>query len=126
MPKSLHPLQRYEILPVTHIHESELFWQVLTSLHNSGIGNVANSIIGGLAEGPFENVQVTQAMTVWYSYTQNYFCILQVWTEVLQDSFLQVSASAPSTRLRLSCLPLYSSWTAERCGSFRIFSAADY
>ncbi|KAL8280713.1 hypothetical protein RQP46_007036 [Phenoliferia psychrophenolica] len=35
----------------------------------SGIGNVANSIIGGLAEGPFQNVQV--------------------WTEVLQDTFLQ-------------------------------------
>ncbi|KIK49981.1 hypothetical protein GYMLUDRAFT_253375 [Collybiopsis luxurians FD-317 M1] len=35
----------------------------------SGIGNVANSIIGGLAEGPFDNVQV--------------------WTEVLQDTFLR-------------------------------------
>ncbi|KIJ41957.1 hypothetical protein M422DRAFT_48423 [Sphaerobolus stellatus SS14] len=34
----------------------------------SGIGNVANSIIGGLAEGPFKN--------------------LQAWTEVLQDTFL--------------------------------------
>ncbi|THU99836.1 hypothetical protein K435DRAFT_837547 [Dendrothele bispora CBS 962.96] len=34
----------------------------------SGIGNVANSIIGGLAEGPFEKVQV--------------------WTEVLQDTFI--------------------------------------
>ncbi|KAF9266564.1 acyl-CoA carboxylate CoA-transferase [Marasmius fiardii PR-910] len=35
----------------------------------SGIGNVANSIIGGLASGPFEKVQV--------------------WTEVLQDTFIQ-------------------------------------
>ncbi|KAK1222830.1 acetyl-CoA hydrolase [Marasmius sp. AFHP31] len=35
----------------------------------SGIGNVANSIIGGLANGPFEKVQV--------------------WTEVLQDTFIQ-------------------------------------
>ncbi|KAJ3489955.1 hypothetical protein NLJ89_g11481 [Agrocybe chaxingu] len=35
----------------------------------SGIGNVANSIIGGLADGPFEQVQV--------------------WTEVLQDTFIQ-------------------------------------
>ncbi|KAJ7593881.1 acyl-CoA carboxylate CoA-transferase [Mycena floridula] len=35
----------------------------------SGIGNVANSIIGGLAEGPFDKVQV--------------------WTEVLQDTFIQ-------------------------------------
>ncbi|KIK58680.1 hypothetical protein GYMLUDRAFT_245776 [Collybiopsis luxurians FD-317 M1] len=35
----------------------------------SGIGNVANSIIGGLAEGPFDNVQV--------------------WTEVLQDTFFR-------------------------------------
>ncbi|KAG6897856.1 hypothetical protein C0992_009994 [Termitomyces sp. T32_za158] len=34
----------------------------------SGIGNVANSIIGGLADGPFEQVQV--------------------WTEVLQDTFI--------------------------------------
>lgn len=34
----------------------------------SGIGNVANSIIGGLAEGPFDNVQV--------------------WTEVLQGNLL--------------------------------------
>ncbi|KAJ7878987.1 hypothetical protein B0H14DRAFT_2710106 [Mycena olivaceomarginata] len=44
MPKSLLPLQ-------------------------SGIGNVANSIIGGLAAGPFDKVMV--------------------WTEVLQDTFLQ-------------------------------------
>ncbi|KAG5640505.1 Acetyl-CoA hydrolase, partial [Asterophora parasitica] len=35
----------------------------------SGIGNVANSIIGGLAEGPFDQVQV--------------------WTEVLQDTFIR-------------------------------------
>ncbi|KAK7453282.1 acetyl-CoA hydrolase [Stygiomarasmius scandens] len=35
----------------------------------SGIGNVANSIIGGLAEGPFDQVQV--------------------WTEVLQDTFMR-------------------------------------
>ncbi|KAF8636317.1 hypothetical protein AX17_003636 [Amanita inopinata Kibby_2008] len=35
----------------------------------SGIGNVANSIIGGLADGSFEQVQV--------------------WTEVLQDTFLR-------------------------------------
>ncbi|TFK18005.1 acyl-CoA carboxylate CoA-transferase [Coprinopsis marcescibilis] len=35
----------------------------------SGIGNVANSIIGGLADGPFEQVQV--------------------WTEVLQDTFIR-------------------------------------
>ncbi|PFH46279.1 hypothetical protein AMATHDRAFT_70228 [Amanita thiersii Skay4041] len=35
----------------------------------SGIGNVANSIIGALAEGPFDQVQV--------------------WTEVLQDTFLR-------------------------------------
>ncbi|KAL1743990.1 hypothetical protein HDZ31DRAFT_39737 [Schizophyllum fasciatum] len=35
----------------------------------SGIGNVANSIIGGLADGPFDKVQV--------------------WTEVLQDTFLR-------------------------------------
>ncbi|CAK5277105.1 unnamed protein product [Mycena citricolor] len=35
----------------------------------SGIGNVANSIIGGLADGPFDKVMV--------------------WTEVLQDTFLR-------------------------------------
>ncbi|KAJ7137925.1 hypothetical protein C8R44DRAFT_766496 [Mycena epipterygia] len=35
----------------------------------SGIGNVANSIIGGLASGPFDKVMV--------------------WTEVLQDTFIQ-------------------------------------
>ena len=35
----------------------------------SGIGNVANSIIGGLADGPFEEVMV--------------------WTEVLQDTFIR-------------------------------------
>jgi acetyl-CoA hydrolase len=35
----------------------------------SGIGNVANSIIGGLAEGPFEDVHV--------------------WTEVIQDTFIR-------------------------------------
>jgi acetyl-CoA hydrolase len=38
----------------------------------SGIGNVANSIIGGLAEGPFDKVQV--------------------WTEVLQGKHLAFSA----------------------------------
>jgi acetyl-CoA hydrolase len=34
----------------------------------SGIGNIANAIIGGLAAGPFRNVRV--------------------WTEVIQDTFL--------------------------------------
>jgi acetyl-CoA hydrolase len=34
----------------------------------SGIGNIANAVVGGLAESKFKN--------------------LQVWTEVLQDSFL--------------------------------------
>ncbi|KAF8186782.1 hypothetical protein BJ912DRAFT_1022719 [Pholiota molesta] len=53
----------------------------------SGIGNVANSIIGGLAEGPFEQVQV--------------------WTEVLQDTFLQFLDSrklsfATATSIRFS------------------------
>ncbi|KAI5479169.1 acyl-CoA carboxylate CoA-transferase [Pseudohyphozyma bogoriensis] len=53
----------------------------------SGIGNVANSIIGGLAEGPFQNVQV--------------------WTEVLQDTFLQFFDSgkldfATATSIRFS------------------------
>ncbi|KIY46347.1 hypothetical protein FISHEDRAFT_66507 [Fistulina hepatica ATCC 64428] len=53
----------------------------------SGIGNVANSIIGGLANGPFENVQV--------------------WTEVLQDTFVQFINSgklefATATSLRFS------------------------
>ncbi|GAA6062313.1 hypothetical protein JCM10212_006865 [Sporobolomyces blumeae] len=62
MPKSLLPLQ-------------------------SGIGNVANSIIGGLAESPFEN--------------------LQVWTEVLQDTFLNLLDSgkldfATATSIRFS------------------------
>ncbi|KAF5344316.1 hypothetical protein D9756_011310 [Leucocoprinus leucothites] len=53
----------------------------------SGIGNVANSIIGGLAEGPFEQVQV--------------------WTEVLQDTFLRFFDSgklafATATSIRFS------------------------
>ncbi|KAF5358865.1 hypothetical protein D9757_004573 [Collybiopsis confluens] len=53
----------------------------------SGIGNVANSIIGGLAEGPFDNVQV--------------------WTEVFQDTFLQFFDSgkltfATATSIRFS------------------------
>ena len=34
----------------------------------SGVGNIANAIIGGLADGPFTNVEV--------------------WTEVIQDTFL--------------------------------------
>ncbi|KAF8882757.1 acyl-CoA carboxylate CoA-transferase [Gymnopilus junonius] len=53
----------------------------------SGIGNVANSIIGGLAEGPFQSVQV--------------------WTEVLQDTFLRFFDSgklefATATSIRFS------------------------
>jgi len=53
----------------------------------SGIGNVANSIIGGLAEGPFKN--------------------LTVWTEVLQDTFLKFWDSdkldfATATSIRFS------------------------
>ncbi|KIY43787.1 acyl-CoA carboxylate CoA-transferase [Fistulina hepatica ATCC 64428] len=62
MPRSLHPLQ-------------------------SGIGNVANSIIGGLVQGPFHD--------------------LQVWTEVLQDTFIDFFASgklsfATATSIRFS------------------------
>ncbi|GAA6005341.1 hypothetical protein JCM10207_002944 [Rhodosporidiobolus poonsookiae] len=62
MPKSLLPLQ-------------------------SGIGNVANSIIGGLANSPFER--------------------MMVWTEVLQDTFLQLFDSgkldfATATSIRFS------------------------
>ncbi|KAF5312919.1 hypothetical protein D9619_003815 [Psilocybe cf. subviscida] len=53
----------------------------------SGIGNVANSIIGGLADGPFEQVQV--------------------WTEVLQDTFISFFDSgklsfATATSIRFS------------------------
>ncbi|KAI3604353.1 acetyl-hydrolase [Moniliophthora roreri] len=53
----------------------------------SGIGNVANSIIGGLAGGPFEKVQV--------------------WTEVLQDTFIEFFDSgkldfATATSIRFS------------------------
>lgn len=53
----------------------------------SGIGNVANSIIGGLADGPFKNVQV--------------------WTEVLQDTFIKFFDSgkldfATATSIRFS------------------------
>ncbi|KAF8956209.1 acyl-CoA carboxylate CoA-transferase [Flammula alnicola] len=53
----------------------------------SGIGNVANSIIGGLAEGPFEGVHV--------------------WTEVLQDTFIKFLDSgklafATATSIRFS------------------------
>ncbi|KAK4705081.1 hypothetical protein P7C70_g1127, partial [Phenoliferia sp. Uapishka_3] len=53
----------------------------------SGIGNVANSIIGGLADGPFEDVQV--------------------WTEVLQDTFIRFLDSgklsfATATSIRFS------------------------
>ncbi|KAK0457051.1 acyl-CoA carboxylate CoA-transferase [Desarmillaria tabescens] len=53
----------------------------------SGIGNVANSIIGGLADGPFDRVQV--------------------WTEVLQDTFIHFFDSgkldfATATSIRFS------------------------
>ncbi|GLB36901.1 putative acetyl-CoA hydrolase/transferase C-terminal domain [Lyophyllum shimeji] len=53
----------------------------------SGIGNVANSIIGGLAEGPFDRVRV--------------------WTEVLQDTFIRFFDSgklsfATATSIRFS------------------------
>ncbi|GAA5859938.1 hypothetical protein JCM1840_001803 [Sporobolomyces johnsonii] len=64
----------------------------------SGIGNVANSIIGGLAESPFER--------------------LQVWTEVLQDTFLGLFDSgklefATATSIRFSpemFKTFYASW----------------
>lgn len=53
----------------------------------SGIGNVANSIIGGLADGPFDQVNV--------------------WTEVLQDTFIRFFDSgklsfATATSIRFS------------------------
>ncbi|KAJ3501298.1 hypothetical protein NMY22_g18976 [Coprinellus aureogranulatus] len=53
----------------------------------SGIGNVANSIIGGFADGPFDQVQV--------------------WTEVLQDTFIRFFDSgklsfATATSIRFS------------------------
>ncbi|KAF8640176.1 hypothetical protein AX16_010231 [Volvariella volvacea WC 439] len=53
----------------------------------SGIGNVANSIIGGLADGPFDQVHV--------------------WTEVLQDTFIRFFDSgklafATATSIRFS------------------------
>ncbi|KZV88229.1 hypothetical protein EXIGLDRAFT_619694 [Exidia glandulosa HHB12029] len=53
----------------------------------SGIGNIANSVIGGLAAGPFEK--------------------LSVWTEVLQDTFLDFFESnkldfATATSIRFS------------------------
>lgn len=50
------------------MHSVEL--QLTSRFTQSGIGNVANSIIGGLANGPFEKVQV--------------------WTEVLQDTYVLV------------------------------------
>jgi len=53
----------------------------------SGIGNIANAVIGGLADAPFENVQV--------------------WTEVLQDTFIPFFDSgklsfATATSIRFS------------------------
>ncbi|KIK50269.1 hypothetical protein GYMLUDRAFT_253133 [Collybiopsis luxurians FD-317 M1] len=65
----------------------------------SGIVNVANSIIGGLAEGPFDNVQV--------------------WTEVLQDTFLRFFNSgkldfATATSIKFSSDGFdhfYKNWT---------------
>merc|ERR1711939_1065698 len=53
----------------------------------SGIGNIANAVIGGLAESKFEN--------------------LKVWTEVLQDTFLDLFDSgklefATATSIRFS------------------------
>jgi acetyl-CoA hydrolase len=48
----------------------------------SGIGNIANSIVGGLANGPFNN--------------------LSVWTEVIQDTFLDVGR--PVFILKLDCI----------------------
>lgn len=53
----------------------------------SGIGNIANAVIGGLAQGPFDKVNV--------------------WTEVLQDTFLEFFDSnkldfATATSIRFS------------------------
>ncbi|KIJ99184.1 hypothetical protein K443DRAFT_133169 [Laccaria amethystina LaAM-08-1] len=61
--------------------------EVVTSPPSICIGNVANSIIGGLADGPFEQVQV--------------------WTEVLQDTFIRFFDSgklqfATATSIRFS------------------------
>jgi len=66
----------------------------------SGIGNVANSIIGGLAEGPFQD--------------------LTVWTEVLQDTFIKFFDSgkltyATATSIRFSpegFAHFYGNWDA--------------
>lgn len=62
MPKNLRPLQ-------------------------SGIGNVANSIIGGLAESKFER--------------------MQVWTEVLQDTFLPLLDSGKLDFATATCVLLF-------------------
>ncbi|KAL0487196.1 acetyl-CoA hydrolase [Acrasis kona] len=64
----------------------------------SGIGNIANAIIGGLARGPFSNVRV--------------------WTEVIQDTFLDFFdegkldiASATSIRFSPECFDrFYARW----------------
>eukprot|EP00743_Colponemidia_sp_Colp-15_P003155 GILK01003408.1.p1 GENE.GILK01003408.1~~GILK01003408.1.p1 ORF type:complete len:525 (-),score=79.39 GILK01003408.1:231-1805(-) len=63
--------------------------RIPANLHpiQSGIGNIANAVIGGLSNGPFENVHV--------------------WTEVLQDTFLDYFdngklAFASATSVRFS------------------------
>ncbi len=64
----------------------------------SGVGNIANAVVGGLAEGPFSN--------------------LKVWTEVIQDTMLDLFDSgklefASSTSLSLSndgFKRLYDNW----------------
>lgn len=62
----------------------------------SGIGNVANSIIGGLADGPFQNVQVG---TLLGKRTAVKVCS-QLWHRCGR---------------RFSKIPSLSSWTVERC-----------
>lgn len=108
MPRNLHPLQRCvcahysELAPLvsTMPISSRLTPHLSVPLarHRSGIGNVANSIIGGLAESKFEQ--------------------LQVWTEVVQDRFLPLIDSgrlsyASATSIRLSkdgFRRLYDDW----------------
>lgn len=80
----------------------------------SGIGNIANAVVGGLAQGPFNdvtvyvlNIYIHDPVATISSWAQQSFQILARFTEVLQDKFLDFFESqklkyASATSIRFS------------------------
>lgn len=73
----------------------------------SGIGNIANAVIGGLADGPFEDVSVYVLYHIMILVIRFAYIVIFRFTEVLQDTFLDFFESeklkyASATSIRFS------------------------